>query len=56
MAEISATLSIPVGVARVLISDMADSGAVTAHDTVESDGSVPSRVLMQRVLEGLRRL
>ncbi|MDI2028976.1 DUF742 domain-containing protein [Saccharopolyspora sp. TS4A08] len=56
VAEISATLSIPVGVARVLISDMADSDAVTAHDTAGGGGPVPDHALMQRVLEGLRRL
>lgn len=56
VAEVAATLSVPLGVARVLLDDMADQGLVTIHDTkVRTDGR-PAVALMERVLHGLRRL
>lgn len=56
VAEVAAALSLPVGVVRVLIADMAGSGAVTAHETVSTSSTAPSQALLERVLEGLRRL
>jgi hypothetical protein len=57
VAEIAATLQVPLGVARVLISDAADAGLVTVHETVsDNDGAEAHLMLMERVLSGLRRL
>jgi hypothetical protein len=57
VAEIAAALRVPLGVARVLISDAADTGLVTVHRTISGrDGAEAHLVLMERVLSGLRRL
>ncbi|WP_208720489.1 DUF742 domain-containing protein [Amycolatopsis circi] len=57
VAEIAAVLSVPLGVARVLISDAADAGLVTVHRTISGqDGAEAHLMLMERVLSGLRRL
>jgi hypothetical protein len=56
VAEIAALLSIPLGVARVLLGDMAGLGMVTVHQTASSAGNAPGLALMERVLSGLRRL
>ena len=56
-AEVSAVLSIPLGVARVLLSDLIEMGVVSVHET--NGGSVGGRAdlaLLERVLNGLRRL
>jgi hypothetical protein len=57
VAEVSAILGFPVGVARVLLGDMAAMGVVTIHDrtSAESDDR-PDTALMERVLRGLQRL
>ena len=56
VAEISAHLSLALGVARVLISDAINAGMLLVHDSghVADDG--PSVELMTRVHRGLRRL
>lgn len=56
VAEVAALLSIPLGVARVLLGDMAGLGVVTVHQTASSAGNKPDLALMERVLSGLRRL
>ena len=56
VAEVAALLSVPLGVARVLLGDMAGLGVVTVHQTASSAGSAPDLALMERVLSGLRRL
>ncbi|MGQ0576587.1 MAG: DUF742 domain-containing protein [Pseudonocardia sp.] len=56
VAEVAALLSIPLGVARVLLGDMAGLGLVMVHQTVSSAGNGPDLALMERVLGGLRRL
>ncbi|MBE9373971.1 DUF742 domain-containing protein [Saccharopolyspora sp. HNM0983] len=56
VAEVGALLSVPVGVTRVLLADMAELGLITVHQTVSESGSAPHMVLMERVLSGLRRL
>ncbi|OQO94027.1 DUF742 domain-containing protein [Saccharomonospora piscinae] len=57
VAEIASKLRVPLGVARVLISDAADAGLVTVHRTVSGDeGAEAHLTLMERVLSGLRRL
>jgi hypothetical protein len=56
VAEVAALLRLPLGVARVLLGDMAERGLIDVHRTVASDGDVPGLGLMERVLSGLRRL
>ncbi|MER5389922.1 DUF742 domain-containing protein [Saccharopolyspora sp. NPDC002686] len=56
VAEVGALLGVPLGVAKVLLGDMADLGLVTVHRTVSESGSTSHFMLMERVLSGLRRL
>lgn len=57
VAEIASNLRMPLGVARVLVSDAADAGLITVHKTISgSDGAEAHLLLMERVLSGLRRL
>lgn len=55
VAEISALLRIPLGVARVLVADMAAEGLVQVHQP-QLDAGKPDLQLLERVLSGLRRL
>lgn len=55
VAEASALLNMPLGVARVLIADLAAVGLVAIHEP-STQGEAPDVALLQRVLEGLRRL
>lgn len=59
VAEISALLTIPLGVARILVADLAEAGLVAIHqpggaDT--NDDGQPDVTLLERVLSGLRKL
>ena len=57
VAEVAALLRVPLGVARVLISDAADAGLITVHKTVSGNEDAEAHlILMERVLSGLRRL
>lgn len=56
VAEVASLLSVPLGVAKVLLSDMAEHGLISVHQTVNLDGDGPDRTLLERVLSGLRRL
>lgn len=56
VAEIAALLSIPLGVSKVLVGDMASLGLVFVHAVDNSGDGVPNLGLMERVLSGLRRL
>jgi hypothetical protein len=56
VAEVAALLSLPLGVARVLLADMAHAGLVMVHRSANGSGNMPDMVLMERVLSGLRRL
>lgn len=56
VAEVAALLSLPLGVARVLLADLADNGLVVVHRNARSPGDRPDMALMERVLSGLRRL
>lgn len=55
VAEISAVLQIPLGVARILIADLAVEGLVRIHQPDHAQGG-PDIELLERVLSGLRRL
>lgn len=59
MAEIAARMQMPLGVARVLVADMAADGLLAVHEPAGiSDGGddVVGTELLERVLSGLRRL
>jgi Protein of unknown function (DUF742) len=56
VAEVAALLSLPLGVARVLLADMADIGLIVVHRDANRSGDTPDITLMERVLSGLRRL
>ena len=55
IAEISAVLRLPLGVARVLVADMAVEGLVRVHQIDHAHGR-PDLNLLERVLSGLRKL
>ncbi|MFS8198768.1 DUF742 domain-containing protein [Streptomyces sp. CWNU-52B] len=55
VAEVAALLKMPLGVARVLLSDLADQGKIRVYGTGHGPGQ-PDRALLERVLSGLRRL
>ncbi|MFC8080040.1 DUF742 domain-containing protein [Streptomyces sp. NPDC057307] len=55
VAEISALLKMPLGVVRVLLSDLADQGKIRVYGTGH-DSDHPDRALLERVLGGLRRI
>jgi hypothetical protein len=55
VAEISAMLRMPLGVARILIVDMAAEGLVRIHQLNHAQDG-PDVMLLERVLSGLRRL
>jgi Protein of unknown function (DUF742) len=55
VAEISAVLRMPLGVARILIADMAVEGLVRIHQLDHAEGR-PDLSLLERVLSGLRKL
>jgi len=54
IAELSALLSIPLGVVRVLISDLAAQGAVFIHPTAHAYDH--DQNVLERILSGLRQL
>jgi hypothetical protein len=56
LAEISARLDMPLGVARVLVTDMADEGLVAVHRPSVLMGDHPDLSLLERVLYGLRNI
>jgi hypothetical protein len=55
VAEVSAVLQMPLGVARILIADMAMEGLVRIDQLDHAQGG-PDVKLLERVLSGLRRL
>ena len=55
VAEVSAVLQMPLGVARILIADMAAEGLVRVHQPDHAQGG-PNVRLLERVLSGLRKL
>ena len=55
LAEVGAALQVPVGVARVLVGDLANGGYLDVHlpRTADVDGG-PGHVILGRLLDGLR--
>ena len=55
VAEISAVLRLPLGVARIHVADMSADGLVRIHQRDDSEGR-PDLNLLERVLSGLRKI
>ncbi|TCK22975.1 DUF742 domain-containing protein [Pseudonocardia endophytica] len=55
VSEVAALTGVPLGVARVLIDDLAIEGRLRVHLGVDPNGG-PDMALLDRVLSGLRRL
>jgi hypothetical protein len=55
VAEVSAVLRLPLGVARILIADMSADGLVRIHQRDDAEGR-PDLNLLERVLSGLRKI
>jgi hypothetical protein len=57
LAEIAARMQLPLGVARVIVADMATDGLVAIHEPASLDeNDAVGTELLERVLSGLRRL
>ncbi|MBB4910178.1 DUF742 domain-containing protein [Actinophytocola algeriensis] len=56
VAEVATLLAVPLGVAKVLLGDMAGLGLVIVHKTATGGANKAHLTLMERVLSGLRRL
>jgi hypothetical protein len=56
VAEVAALASLPLGVARVLIADLARVGVIRVHKNAVANDGKPGLALMERVLAGLHRL
>jgi hypothetical protein len=55
VAEVSAVLRLPLGVARILIADMSADGLVRIQQRDDAEGR-PDLNLLERVLSGLRKI
>jgi hypothetical protein len=55
VAEVAALMSMPLGVTRVIVGDMAERGLVTVQQPGNTEGK-PDLALLERVLVGLRNL
>jgi Protein of unknown function (DUF742) len=57
LAEIAARMQLPLGVARVIVADMATDGLVAVYEPTSLDeNDAVGTELLERVLSGLRRL
>ena len=58
LAEIAARMQLPLGVARVIVADMAHDGLVAVYEptSLEDENDAVGTELLERVLSGLRRL
>lgn len=52
LVEVAACLGVPIGVARVLVSDLAEAGHLAVHTPGYADGPPPQ--VLARLLDGLR--
>ena len=53
VVEVAAHLHVPVGVARVLVGDLASGGYLAVHLPPQADDR-PDAAILERLLEGLR--
>jgi hypothetical protein len=57
IAEVSSYSGLPIGVTRVLVGDLVESGHLRAHNTLTDDSTATERrQLIERTLGGLRAL
>jgi hypothetical protein len=56
VAEVGALLSLPLGVVRVLLGDMAHLGLIQVHRNYNLNGDGPNLELLERVRRGLANL
>lgn len=58
VAEVAALLHMTLGVARIVVADLAEAGLVAIHQPGGNDarGGVPDARLIEQVLDGLRKL
>lgn len=56
VAEVAAKLAVPLGVARVLLSDMIEQNLLSVHNSPGATDRAAHFNIMERVLSGLRRL
>lgn len=57
IAEISSYATLPIGVTRVLVADLVESGHLRVHATLTDDSTASERRrLIERTLDGLRAL
>jgi hypothetical protein len=54
IVEIASHLSVPVGVARVLVSDLHAAGRLAVHLPSFTAGGRPRRAVLERLLSGLK--
>jgi hypothetical protein len=54
LIEVSATIAVPIGVVRVLVSDLASAGHLVVHTPPRSPAGGPSPQILGRLLDGLR--
>jgi Protein of unknown function (DUF742) len=55
VAEVSAEVSMPIGVVRVLLGDLVEQGLVQVQATITDSSSIDERIeLIERTLSGLR--
>lgn len=54
LVEIGSILGVPVGVARVLVSDLANADHLAVHLPLVGEDGRPRRELLERLLDGLR--
>ena len=52
IAEVAARVKVPLGVARVLVSDLTDAGLLAVH---RPEGDRPDRATLERLLGGLQK-
>jgi hypothetical protein len=56
LAEVAARMRMPLGVTRVLVSDMTVDGLLALHEPDFDDNYDDRLDMLERVLSGLRRL
>jgi len=54
VAELAAHIRIPVGVARVIVSDLASSNLLAVHLPQAETNDRPNAAILERLLDGLR--
>jgi hypothetical protein len=54
LAEVAAQLQVPLGVARVLVSDLSTTGLLAVHRPALNEDGRPSTAVLERLLAGLK--